>query len=232
MPRNKVGLALPDVHLYYLAYIMRFPLSWAYKNKNQYIEGSWEWLEERTISEYNKSISISSLWYHPKYNAKINNSLTDFSCEIVKAVHKLLLIDGMSLPSCPIWNNSLLTAGGRTLPENTWQQHNITQLGQVVTDGDIIPFKEIKTQFGLNDSAYLQYFQLKSIFKKFKSKGIMLGSNTVLDSKLRAAAIGRGTVSVIYKLLSLSLPDSTTSTKSQWERDIGSSLTVDQWVQY
>ena len=229
MPRNKGGLAVPDVYLYYLAYNVRFPLSWAYKNKNQYIEGSWEWLEERTISECNKSISISSLWYHPKYNDKIDNSLIDFSCEIVKAVHKQMLIDGSSLPSCPIWNNPLLTAGGRTLTDNTWQQHNITQVGQVVRDGDIIPFKEIKIQFGLNDSAYFQYFQLKSIFKNFKFKGIKMGSNIVLDSKLRAACTGRGTVSVIYKLLSSSLPDSTTVIKSQWERDIGSSLTADQW---
>lgn len=191
MSRNKGGLGVPDVHLYYLAYNARFPLSWAYKDKNQYAVGSWEWLEERAISEYNKSISIMSLWYHPKYNSKLDHLLIEFSCEIVKAIHKRLSINGMSLPSCPIWNNPLLTAGGKTLAESSWQHHNVTQVGQIVRDGNIILFDELKIQFGLNDSAFLQYLQLRSIFKKLTSKGIVLGSASTLDAKLRNAATGK-----------------------------------------
>ena len=96
MPINKGGLGVPDAHLYYLAYNARFPLLWACKDKNQYAVGSWGWLEERVICEYNRLISKTSLWYHPKYNAKIDNPLIDISCEIAKAVHKQLFINGKS----------------------------------------------------------------------------------------------------------------------------------------
>ncbi len=60
------------------------------------------------------------------------------------------------------------------------------------------------------------------------SKGVILGSRSVLDGKLRGVATGLGTVSAIYKLLSLSLPDSTIPTKLQWGQDIGSPFTADQ----
>lgn len=50
---------------------------------------------ERFISEH-KSIPITSLWYQPKYNTKIDNLPIDFSCEIAKAVHKQLSVNGIS----------------------------------------------------------------------------------------------------------------------------------------
>lgn len=90
-------------------------------------------------------------------------------------MHKKLFINGLSLPSCPTWNNPLLTAGGKILAENSWQNHNVSQVGQIVRGGNIIPFDEIKAQFGLNDSAFLQYLQLRSIFKKTNSKGNRTG---------------------------------------------------------
>lgn len=57
--------------------------------------------------------------------------------------------------------------------------------------------------FGLNDSTFLQYVQLRSIWKHFTSKGIILGLKSVLDGKLRDAVTGWETVS--DKLLKLSL---------------------------
>lgn len=67
-------------------------------------------------------------------------------------------------------------------------------------DGDIIPFYELKMQFSMKDSAFLQHLQLRSVLRHCTSKG----SKNVLDGKLRDAATGRGSVSVIYKLLSFS----------------------------
>ena len=50
------------------------------------------------------------------------------------------------LMASPIWNNPLLTAGGITLAKSTWQHQSITQIGQIIEDGDIIPFHELKIQ--------------------------------------------------------------------------------------
>ena len=88
MPRNKGGLGVPDVHLDYLAYNARFQLLWACRDKNQYAVGSWRWLEERVIFECNELISMTSLLYHPKYNANYNIMRIDFSCEIAMAIHE------------------------------------------------------------------------------------------------------------------------------------------------
>lgn len=73
-----------------------------------------------------------------------------------------------------------ITAGGKILATFEW----------LPGAADIIPFDEIKAQFGLNDSEFLQYLQLISIFKKLTSKGIVLGSASILDGKRRKAATG------------------------------------------
>ena len=58
-PRRTGGLAILDVYSYYLAYNVRFPMSWAYRYKSDV--GSWKWIEEKIMSEYDKSISLPTL---------------------------------------------------------------------------------------------------------------------------------------------------------------------------
>lgn len=102
-------------------------------------------------------------------------------------------------------------------------------MNQLVRDGDIIPLADLTTQYDLKESKVLQYLQLKSVIKSYLSKGIIPASKGVIDEKLKAVATKQGTVSALYKMLIQSLPDSTVSTKLQWEKDIGSSLTKEQW---
>lgn len=185
-PRGSGGLGIPDVYSYYLAYNTRSPLSWAYTCKSE--AGSWKWVEEKILSEYSKTVSLPALWYHPKIDVKMDNTLIQFSCEIVKSLQKCLAFDGPSLPSCPRWNNSLLIAGGRTLTNNTWQCRGINQLGQIVKDGDMVPFNELKNMFVLRDVEFLSYLQLRSIIKSLISKNRATGLNTDLDIKLKGIA--------------------------------------------
>lgn len=147
-----------------------------------------------------KTISLS-LWYYPKFHCKINNLLLEFPCEVAKILHKRLFINGAFLPSCPIGNNPLFTSGKQTLANITWQCQNIIQVRQVIRDGDIIPFKNLIAEFGLNDIAFPPYLQLKSIIKCISSKGIDVGSKSSLDNKLRDVAIVKITVSSLYKLV-------------------------------
>lgn len=73
----------------------------------------------------------------------MDNPLFQLSCEIVKMPQKHLAFSGITLPSCPLWNDSLFTAGGKTLKNSVWQ---------VIRNGNMVPFNELKTQFGLKDS--------------------------------------------------------------------------------
>uniref|UniRef100_A0A8C6S6I3 Reverse transcriptase domain-containing protein n=1 Tax=Neogobius melanostomus TaxID=47308 RepID=A0A8C6S6I3_9GOBI len=155
-------------------------------------------------------------------------SLFILALEPLASIQKQLKITGISLPSCPISNNSLLTVGGKTL-RNAFLSEDINRMDQLVKDGQIIPFSVLKSQYNLKESKIFQYLQLKSIMKNYLTKGIILASKSILEEKLKTAVNKRGTVSVIYKLLIQSLPDSTTSTKLQWDKDIGFPLTAEQW---
>ncbi len=63
LPRDKGGLGIPNVYLYYLAFNARYSLIWGYKKSRD--KGSWDWLEEHLVKEKNKFVSLSSLWYTP-----------------------------------------------------------------------------------------------------------------------------------------------------------------------
>lgn len=58
LPRDKGGLGIPDVYLYYLAFNARYSLTWGYRDR-----GSWDWLEDQLVKGKFKFTSLSSLWY-------------------------------------------------------------------------------------------------------------------------------------------------------------------------
>lgn len=228
MPKEKSGLGVPNIYIYYIAFNARYPLTWGYNEKNHKIPGSWEWLEKMVLGEFDSTISLKSLWYNPKYKAKIHNQLIEFSCEITKTIQKMLKITGISLPSCPVLNNPLIIIGGKTL-HSPFLSEDIIRMEQLVKDREILPFSVLKSQYHLSDSKIFQYLQLKSIIKSHLSKGSAFSTKGIVDEKLKKAVNRRGTVSALYKLLIQSLPDNTVSTKLQWEKDIGSTLTEEQW---
>ncbi len=133
LPRNRGGLGIPDVYVYYLSYNGVYPLSWAYK-KRLADGGTWRWLEQKIISENCKDFSLTSLWYHPKNDKRIKNPIILFSCKIARTLHKQLQINGLSLPSCPIWQNPLFMAGGKPISNDTWQNKSISELGQILNN--------------------------------------------------------------------------------------------------
>ncbi len=89
------------------------------------------------------------------------------------------------LPSCPLWENPLFMAGGKTLINESWKKHNIRYLGQIVKQNKIISFPELKRIFALNDTDFLQYLQIKSILKRYLTKGVSLSSDAGTDNKLK-----------------------------------------------
>ena len=88
----------------------------------------------------------------------------------------------------------MFTTGGKHLKNKVWQQHNISQLGQVISDGKMIPFNDLKLQFGLMDTEFLSYLQIKSVMKTLLSKDI--GNKKDLENILRA--VRKGTASAMY----------------------------------
>ena len=129
------------------------------------------------------NVCLSILWYNPEVIPRKDNPLLQLSYVIVKILQKRLAFNGITLPSCPLWNNRLFTAGGKPLKNNVWLQHNIKQAGQVIRNGNMVPFDELKTQFGLKDSELFSYLQIKSSMKSIPSKGLDIGNKIELEDK-------------------------------------------------
>ena len=60
-------------------------------------------------------------------------------------------------------------------------------------------------------------------------KNISLADNKIIDTQLRDAAIGKGTVSKLYRMLCHTFFECNVSIRAQWERDLGVPLTAEQW---
>uniref|UniRef100_A0A668APH5 Reverse transcriptase zinc-binding domain-containing protein n=1 Tax=Myripristis murdjan TaxID=586833 RepID=A0A668APH5_9TELE len=203
LSREKGGLGIPDIYDYYLAFNGKYPMSWAYHE--HCVVGSWLWLEKNIIYDCKKDISLSSLWYAPKTKTNVKNAIIDFSCEITKIIHKKCAINGLTLPSCPLWQNPLFSAGGKMLSNEIWISHNIKSLDQIIKQGKIISFNKLKTKFALNDTCFLQ------------------------DTKLKEITRNRGTISKLYKFIHTSPASIMNKIKLQWEQDLGKNLTAQQW---
>lgn len=159
--------------------------------------------------------------YHTKSNKCNKNPLITFSCEVAKVFQKCLKTTGLSLPSCPLWNNPSFMAGTNPLTNNIWQCKKLTCLGQVIRDGKIIPFQELKTEFMLDYTRIFQYFQIRSILQSHSFENM----NELLDSQLKSLSNSRRTVSKLYKMLCPNFFDCCKSILDQSE-----SLTTDQWA--
>ncbi|KAF3835908.1 hypothetical protein F7725_028466 [Dissostichus mawsoni] len=176
----------------------------------------------------NQNISLASMWYCPKPPPSMDNTIIRFSCSIVKQLHRRLNIEGLSLPSCPIWSNPCLSAGGGTLSNNIWQKAGITTIGQIYRD-QTLPFQQLKNQYGLSDSSFLSYAQIASIISTKCKEGAMPASCMEEDQRLKKAIISSGVVSNIYKLLSRAAPNTYSPVQLSWEHDLNISLSALQW---
>ena len=226
-PRNRGGLGIPDVKLYYLSYNARFPLAWGYGGGTEIC--SWKWTEEQILSEYSKNISLESLWFHPKISKEINNPIFQFSCEVARSLQKLLVFQGISLPSCPVWLNPILTAGGKCLSNKAWQTKGIDRVDKIVKDGEMIPFNELKDLYDLRNSDFLIYLQLSSIIGSIRKDNQDIGMKKELDDRFRKITLGKRFVSQIYSLLSLKPADDLETIRQQWESDLALPLSTPQW---
>ena len=224
VPRSKGGLGVPDIFQYYLAYNARYPLTWAYLEDP--IVSSWNWLEKNILAD--KNISIASLWYSPKLPRSIDNAIVRFSCWIAKQLHTRLKLEGISLPSYPIWNNLDFSTGEGTLNDETWKRQNIRTIGQVY-EQKLLPLDQIKTTFNLPATAFFTYAQIYSVIQAKCKKGSCPCSLQRLDKQLKRITTAKGAVSSIYTLLSNNSPNAYLSTHQAWDQDLKVALSPSEW---
>ena len=122
---------------------------------------------------------------------------------------------GLSLSS--IWCNPILSAGGCTISNKTWQRLGITTVGQIFSD-KILPFQHLKNEFGL--------LQLSSVLSRKCKEGAVPASYSEWDQLFKKAS---GVVSNIYSLMFRAAYNAYSSVQLAWEHDINTSLTASQW---
>lgn len=108
--------------------------------------------------------SITKIYLYQSYSTtRMDNPLLQFSCEIVKICRKIWLLVEYLYHYVHYGTILCSLRVIKPLKNSVWQQYNIKQVGQMIRNGNAVPFQELKMQFRLKASECLSYLQIKSI---------------------------------------------------------------------
>lgn len=130
-----------------------------YINKiiNRTEEDSWVHIEDHQLGAKNLFIALFT-------KRKIKNA-SFVSNSTIKAWEKIKNILGMKIAvpkTTYLWNNPSISIQKQQLKWGSWSDKGVTTIGDLISDTNIKPFKQLVTEFNLTNKEFLRYFQLRN----------------------------------------------------------------------
>uniref|UniRef100_A0A803J592 Reverse transcriptase domain-containing protein n=1 Tax=Xenopus tropicalis TaxID=8364 RepID=A0A803J592_XENTR len=218
-PRDKGGLALPDMYMYYLAAQLTH-ISPMIHNE----------LSPPLFQLWSQATNGMETPWHALLIKHINNEhlpITALQCAVLSTAHKLIKYTGYP-PQMPIWQNAILPKMAQCNPSKVWQTLGITTLGDVWENGQTIPFSTLQKDRHLPTNQWLTYHKLKTaLTTRWPGTDLEVNNSQVLESLLNPTQ--KGKMSTLYKLLSKPVYSNTElGSRARWEEELGS-ISDDQW---
>uniref|UniRef100_A0AAR2JYN7 Reverse transcriptase zinc-binding domain-containing protein n=1 Tax=Pygocentrus nattereri TaxID=42514 RepID=A0AAR2JYN7_PYGNA len=224
-PKNNGGLELPNFYNYFLANRLQYISKWI---KPDLLDSPWLDLEQA----FCRKTKLSDLPYissnikrHDTFKSlSINSSLTAW-WEFLKLTQSPLIPCKLT----PIWNNPDICQNKKVLNFTSWREKGIKNLEHVIKEGNFITFQELISEYGINNSKFLEYQQLKSIIQeRFNPNQLNLEISTWVTEFLNLCA--PKLLSKLYKLL-LKFDDSISLPIAKWERDLSINQDQSFWTE-
>ncbi len=117
---------------------------------------------------------------------------------------------------------------GRTLFIK-WKDQGIVSFKQVLKEGTLKSFSELKSEFDIDNKDFYKYLQLRHLINNLLAKGHISLELSKLEIILENTLILKGKISEIYAVLRDQAESALTSLKSVWQKDICCNLDDDQW---
>lgn len=222
--REKGGLGLPDLQMYYWAAQTKGLISWLKKRNNAH----WIDIEEELCSP----TPITSLPYINNINALHQVTGTYVIYNTLRAwrdIKKLCGTFDKISQLAPLSSNPDLPSsiGKRLLIK--WKENGIHQFQHLFTKGTLKSFTHLRSEFNIPKQDFYKYLQIRHLISTLNGEGRLLLGLTSLDEIMTKSTSLKGKISVIYNALLDHHSSSLTSLKNIWQKDLGCDFTEDQW---
>lgn len=109
-----------------------------------------------------------------------------------------------------------------------WATKGIYKIMDLYKENELVPFEELKNKYGIPRTNLFKYLQLRSFIYS------QTHSNTqpplsILENLAVNKCIGKGQISLLYKILVKNHKDSTEHKRTQWIQDLQKDISEEDW---
>lgn len=228
LPKDKGGLALPNLKHYFWAAQLSAIVTW--------IGGDEESIWNRIEQNETRGVSLSTLPFIDSKSViklKIGNEWIKHTLKVWTEVKKMLNDIGSISRAMPI-------VGNIDFPPSTWDHgfrgwatKGLITLNQLFGETGFKSFSQIKEQFDLSINDMYRYFQIRHYIMSHKEKE-RIGKDpnavedyfiTIIEKKFPT----KKHVSNLYKRLSLDVTQNTWNIKEKWELELNILIEDELW---
>lgn len=215
LPVRKGGLAAPSLSLYLWAAQFKFLMEWFISDPDSIYLSA-----EATPL---KGIPLRNLLYTSNEKASVliqNNMLLKNMIAIWRRVRRLEGYSNCFSLLTPIQENPDFSPGLEGGFAD-WSIKGIKKVGDLVHEGSLLKFNQMRVKYGLTNKDFLKYVQVKSfISSKLRKYSGGLAVSPIESLMLKTTQL-KGITKKIYNILGDLNTDKSNKVKDQWEVDLG-----------
>ena len=226
--KEKGGLGLPNLKMYYWAAQLRAIVAWMVKDE----ETGWVSIEQNSLP----GISISTLPFLSKQSQKkikIDNIWVKNTLKVWNNVQKQLKGSVALSRAMPILGNIEFLP---SLVDNTyrrWAEKGLKIMNELFDGNTLKSFSQLQDKFDLPSSDLYRYLQIRHYITKhtdwdsIKRHPINIEIHFILS--FQQTVLTKHQVSHMYKRLMIDTSDNTLHIKGQWEMELNTTIDDDTW---
>lgn len=215
-PRDRGGLGLPDLRLYYVSFEMaKLAKHW---NKDNQLE--WVTIENKISSPFTPIDRLS------QSTRNVVNPIMAHSKEIWIKIHKMNKLSHCKQRYSSLWYNPMISIGKKSVYWKEWHLNGLCHVADLYEEGVFMSFPDIKTKYNLKGKEHFwKYLQIRDcITSKIQYKD----GNHIMDYFM--LPVDHRRASTFYRTTNQLLSDSCQGLKTIWERDLGCLMDEEEWT--
>uniref|UniRef100_A0A6I8SLC4 Reverse transcriptase domain-containing protein n=1 Tax=Xenopus tropicalis TaxID=8364 RepID=A0A6I8SLC4_XENTR len=218
-PRDRGGLALPDIYIYYVAAQLTHISPMVHSDISPPLYQLW--------AQVTSAQGIPWPLLLSKKLPRHASSILVLQNKILQAGHKLTKLTQYP-PQTPLWHNPDFPQLVPHNPPKVWYTLGLTTIGDVWVDNQVIPLQQLCDTRHLPSTQWLTYHKLaRALTSQSARSNISVAKSSIIDTLLLPAH--KGKISSLYKqLYKPQHVDPEVRARDAWEGELGALFDV-QW---
>lgn len=225
--KQKGGLGLPNLKLYYWAAQLRAMVAWIARG-----EMGWVSIEQSSLP----GIALDTLPFlsqQSQKKIKVKNMYTKYTLKVWNTIQRHLKGKASLSRAMPIVGNIEFLPSLVDIVFRRWAEKGLRVINQLL-DGQVVKtFSQIKDKFDLPQTDFYRYLQIRNYITKHPDWDILKEDPNSIEAHfayiLEHRIIIKHQVSQIYQKLTTDMSDNTLHIKGQWELELNTIIENDEW---